>query len=551
MSTQNASDVDVVVVGAGFVGLYAIHRLRGEGFSVRCFEAGGDVGGTWYWNRYPGARCDVESLDYSYSFSPELEQEWSWTERYATQPEILRYLQFVADRFDLRRDVTLDTRVEGATLDEDTLRWTVRTSTGEQVRARYLFLATGPLSVANTPDLPGQATFEGRTFHTGAWPHEEVDFRGRRVAVIGTGSSGIQAIPMLAEQAEQLYVLQRTPNFSIPAQNWFWQPEQMAEAKAEYRERRKLAWASAGGVPSVPSTLKTFDVDDDERRRIFEEHWKVGGARFTRVFLDSLSDHAANAEAVAFVRSKIHEVVHDPEVADLLTPQTYPLGTKRVCVDTGYYATFNRENVTLVDVRKDPIAEIEPGGVRLSSGLLPVDDLVYATGFDAMTGAVSRIDLRGRNGLLLREAWAAGPRTLLGLAVAGFPNVFLFSGPGSPSVLTNMVLASEQQVNWVLDALGYARAHNLAALEAEESAQDAWDEHCSSLADNSMMFEADSWYVGANIPGKPRVLLPYLGGMILYTAKCDETAADGYRGFAKVPAKALPNPEDLADEAAS
>jgi cation diffusion facilitator CzcD-associated flavoprotein CzcO len=535
MTHPSGAPVDVVVVGAGFAGLYAIHRLRSDGLSVRCFEAGGDVGGTWYWNRYPGARCDVESLDYSFSFSPELEQEWDWTERYATQPEILRYLQHVAERFDLRRDITFDTRVAGATFDEERLVWTVRTSTGEEVEARFLLLATGPLSVANVPSLPGQESFTGRTFHTGAWPHEGVDFTGRRVAVIGTGSSGIQLIPRVAEDAEHLHVLQRTPNFTVPAQNWFWDPEQLAQAKAGYRERRAKAWASAAGTPNPPPTHKTFDVDEEERRRLFEEKWGVGGARWLRTFLDTSVDHAANAEAVAFVQGKIREAVREPEVAERLTPKGYPIGAKRICVDTGFWDTFNRENVTLVDVREDPIEAVEARGVRLRSGtLVEIDDLVFATGFDAMTGAVMRLDIRGRGGRQLRDVWADGPRTVLGIAVAGFPNLFVLNGPGSPSVLSNMVLTSEQQVNWVADALRYARERGVVALEGEESAQDEWDDHCSSLANGSMMFEADSWYVGANIPGKPRVLLPYLGGLPRYMEQCDAVAGDDYRGFVKL-----------------
>ncbi|SEO49583.1 flavin-containing monooxygenase [Trujillonella endophytica] len=537
---SNASthvDVDAVVVGAGFAGLYAIHRLRGDGLSVRGFDGATDVGGTWYWNRYPGARCDVESLDYSFSFSPELEQEWNWTERYASQPEILRYLQFVADRLDLRRDITFGTRVDAAAFDEDSVTWTVRTSSGEEVRARFLLLATGPLSVANVPSLPGQETFAGRTFHTGGWPHEPVDFTGRRVAVIGTGSSGIQVAPRIAEQADHLYVLQRTPNYTIPAHNFTWEPDALAEAKAGYRERRARAWQNAGGSPNPAPTQGTFDVDEAERRRIFEERWAVGGARWLRTFTDTTSDHAANAEAVAFVHEKIRERVRDPEVAAKLSPTTYPIGARRVCVDTGYWDTFNRGDVTLVDVREDPIEGLEPAGLRLRSGrVVEIDDLVFATGFDAMTGAVTRLDIRGRDGRQLRDEWAEGPRTALGIAVAGFPNLFLLNGPGSPSVLANMVLTSEQQVNWVADALGYVRSHGLAALEAEPAAQDAWTEHCNSLAEHSMMFEADSWYIGANIPGKPRVLMFYLGGLPAYMRACDEVAADDYRGFVKVPA---------------
>jgi cation diffusion facilitator CzcD-associated flavoprotein CzcO len=536
---MSQAQVDVVVVGAGFAGLYAIHRLRGAGLSVRAFEAGDDVGGTWYWNRYPGARCDVESLDYSFSFSPELQQEWDWTERYATQPEILRYLQHVTDRFDLRRSITFGTRVDAATLDESSLTWQLRTSAGEHLGARFLVLATGPLSAANIPALDGLDSFTGRTFHTGAWPHEPVAFEGRRVAVIGTGSSGIQLIPRVAEAAEHLYVLQRTPNFSIPARNWHWEPAKLAEAKAGYAQRRARAWQSAAGTPHPPPELSTFDVNDEERTRIFQERWEVGGARFTRAFLDTVADRRANAEAVAFVHDRIRETVQDPEVAQRLMPRGYPLGAKRICVDTGYYDTFNRDNVTLLDLQLDPMEGVEPDGIRLRSGLVPIDDLVFATGFDAMTGAVSRMDIAGRGGLLLRDAWFAGPRTFLGLAVNGFPNLFIVNGPGSPSVLSNMVLTSEQQVDWLTELMRYAEHHRLAGLEAEDSAQAEWDEHCSALAANSLMFDANSWYLGANIPGKPRVLLPYVGGLPRYMEQCAKISENDYRGFARITADTL------------
>lgn len=534
MGGQDETAVDVVVVGAGFAGLYALHRLRGDGFRVRCVEAGGDVGGTWYWNRYPGARCDVESLDYSYSFSSTLEQDWDWTERYATQPEILRYLQHVTDRFDLRRDITFDTQVEAAAWDESRRIWTVRTPTGD-LRSRFLLLATGPLSAANVPDLPGLADFAGRTFHTGAWPHQDIDFQGRRVAVIGTGSSGIQLIPRVAEQAVELHVLQRTPNFSIPAQNWTWNVPQLALAKADYANRRARSRQSAAGTPHPQPDTGTFDVDDEERQRIFEERWQVGGARFTRAFTDLVSDRTANAQAVGFVHDKIRKIVRSPEVATRLLPRGYPLGAKRICVDTGYYDTFNRDNVHLIDLRQDPIERIETHGVRMQSGLVPLDDLVFATGFDAMTGAVNRIHLAGRDGVLLRDEWSDGPHSALGMAVAGFPNLFLLNGPGSPSVLANMVLTSEQQVDWIAGLLIHARRNGTAVLEATAVAQRAWGEHCSALTVGSLMLDADSWYVGANIPGKPRVLLPYLGGLARYAQECQLAADHGYRAFIQVP----------------
>jgi cation diffusion facilitator CzcD-associated flavoprotein CzcO len=526
------ADVDVVIVGAGFAGMYAIQRLRTDGLRVRCFEAGSDVGGTWYWNRYPGARCDVESVDYSYSFSPEIEQEWSWTERYATQPEILRYQQFVADRLDLRRDITFDTVVDSVRLDEDDLTWVVGTSGGEQVRARFVVLASGALSVVNRPDLAGLDGFRGRVLHTGAWPHEPVDFTDRTVAVIGTGSSGIQLLPQVAETAKQVYVLQRTPNFSIPARNYPYHPEQLAQLKAAYRERRALSWRGTAGTPFPPPDKNTFDVGDEERWRIFEEKWRVGGARFTRTFLDLMTDEQANAEAVRFVHDKIRATVRDPEVAERLLPRDHPFGTKRICVDIDYYEAFNRDNVVLVNLREDPIERFGATCVQLRSGTFEIDDLVLATGYDAVTGALTRIDLRGRHGRLLRDEWASGPQTYLGLAVAGFPNLFIVNGPGSPSVLANMVRTSEHQVEWIGDTIAGLDRHRQHVIEATAEAQQAWGEHCSKLAEGSLMLKANSWYVGANIPGKPRVFLPYIGGLPRYMGECADVARNSYRGFA-------------------
>jgi cation diffusion facilitator CzcD-associated flavoprotein CzcO len=525
-------DVDVVIVGAGFAGMYALYQLRSKGLRVRCFEAGSDVGGTWYWNRYPGARCDVESIDYSYTFSPELEQEWSWTERYATQPEILRYQQFVADRLDLRRDITFSTVVQSVRLDETGLVWDVGTSGGQRVRARFVVLASGALSAVNRPDLPGLDGFKGRVLHTGAWPHEPVDFTGRTVAVIGTGSSGIQLIPQVAETARQVLVLQRTPNFSIPARNYRYDPEQLAQLKAAYAERRSLAWRSVAGTPFPPPDKSTFGVGEEERWRIFEEKWGVGGARFTRSFTDLMSDELANAEAVRFVHDKIRATVRDPAVAERLLPRDHPLGSKRICVDIDYYEAFNRDNVVLVDLREDPIERFGATSVRLRSGSVEIDDLVLATGYDAVTGALTRIDLRGRNGRLLSEEWAAGPQTYLGMTVAGFPNLFIVNGPGSPSVLANMVFTSEHQVRWISDAIADLDRLGKHVLEATPEAQRDWGEHCSKLAEGSLMLKANSWYVGANIPGKPRVFLPFIGGLPRYMDECAEVARGSYRGFA-------------------
>ena len=438
----------------------------------------------------------------------------------------------MADRLDLRRDITFGAVVESARLDEDDLTWVVGTSGGEQVRARFVVLASGALSVVNRPDLPGLDEFRGRVLHTGAWPHEPVDFTGRAVAVIGTGSSGIQLLPQVAETARQVYVLQRTPNFSIPARNYRYDPEQLAQLKAAYRERRALAWRSAAGTPFPPPDKNTFDVGDEERRRIFEEKWSVGGARFTRTFLDLMTDEQANAEAVRFVHDKIRATVRDPEVAERLAPRDHPFGTKRICVDIDYYEAFNRDNVVLVNLREDPIERFGATSVELRSGTFEIDGLVLATGYDALTGALARIDLRGRHGRLLRDEWASGPQTYLGMAVAGFPNLFIVNGPGSPSVLANMVLTSEHQVEWIGDTIASLDRNRRHTIEATPEAQRAWGEHCSKLAEGSLMLKANSWYVGANIPGKPRVFLPYIGGLSRYIDECAEVVQDSYRGFA-------------------
>jgi cation diffusion facilitator CzcD-associated flavoprotein CzcO len=536
MTDQN-DVLDAVVVGAGFAGLYAIHRLRQDGRSVRVFDNAPEVGGTWYWNRYPGARCDVESLDYSYSFSPDLEQSWTWSERYATGPEILAYLQFVADRLDLRRDITFSTRVTNAVFDEASCTWLVSTDGGETVRTRVVVWATGPLSTMNTPNFEGLESFSGRVLHTGDWPHEPVDFTGRRVAIIGTGSSGIQLIPLVAEQAERLFVLQRTASFSVPARNRALTEEEIADAKQNYATRRDLSRTSASGTPHRYVPYKTFDVDDATREQIFDDRWQEGGAPFAKTFTDQTVNRQANDEAVKFVHRKISEVVTDPAVADLLSPKTYAIGAKRICVDTDYYVTFNRDNVTLVDVTAAPIKRITAAGVELSDGTeLAIDDLVFATGFDAMTGTFARIGITGRGGHTLADAWRDGPKNYLGMTVDGFPNMYIVNGPGSPSVTANMVLTSEQQVDWIADVLTYMTDHNVAALEAKPEQVEQWVAYCNKLVSNSLMLEANSWYLGANIPGKPRFFLAYVGGFHKYSAQCNVVAKEGYSTFEQTPA---------------
>jgi cation diffusion facilitator CzcD-associated flavoprotein CzcO len=524
--------VDAVVVGAGFAGLYALYRLRGLGVSARAFEAGEGIGGTWYWNRYPGARCDVESLDYSYSFSDALQQEWRWTERYASQPEILKYIAHVADRFDLRRDIQLGTRVTTAVFDETTSRWTIETDRGDRVSARFCIMATGCLSDARVPDIEGLETFEGRWYHTGRWPHEGVDFTGRRVGVIGTGSSAIQSIPLIARQAAHLFVFQRTPNFSIPARNAPLDPEYERRVKAGYAEFRRQARQSRVGFVTERNDQSALAVSPEERQRAYETRWSRGGLGFNATFADLLTDQAANDTAAEFFRAKIRAIVRDPAVADLLSPRDYPVGTKRLCVDTDYYATFNRDNVTLVDVRAAPIEAITPRGVRTRDAAYDLDSLVFATGFDAMTGALLAIDIRGRGGRTLREAWAEGPRSYLGIAVAGFPNLFTITGPGSPSVLSNMIVSIEQHVDWITDCLAHMRARSLVAVEATAGAQERWVAHVDAVGHATLYPRANSWYMGANVPGKPRIFMPYIGGVGAYRQLCDDVAARGYEGFA-------------------
>jgi cation diffusion facilitator CzcD-associated flavoprotein CzcO len=525
------AELDAVVVGAGFSGLYTLHRLRGLGLSVRVLEKGGGVGGTWFWNRYPGARCDIESIDYAYSFSDELLEEWEWSERYATQPEILRYLNRVADRFELRRDIQLHTRVARAHFDEQANRWLVVTDTGERFLARFCVMAVGCLSSIKWPDFTGLDTFEGQWFHTAEWPQGGVDYTGRRVGVIGTGSTAIQAIPQIARRAAQLYVFQRTPNYSMPAHNHPHDGRAFRELVQNYQTRRREAELSDAGVPIAPPEKPTFGVTPQERQRMYEAGWRRGGINaLSYAFTDFFTSEEANAAAQEFARAKIRELVQDPDVADALCPRHH-IGTKRTCVDIEYYETYNRDNVELVDIRDAPIVEITPKGVRTTDGEYPVDCLVFAIGFDAITGALLEIDVRGRGGLELRQKWADGPRTYLGVAVAGMPNLFFITGPGSPSVLSNMVVSIEQHVDWVADAITHLRQRGLDCIEATEEAEAAWVSHVNELADATLYPQASSWYVGANIPGKPRVFMPYVAGCGTYRRECEDVVERGYAGF--------------------
>jgi len=530
------ANVDVVVVGAGFAGLYMIHRTRAEGLSVRVFEAGDDVGGTWYWNRYPGARCDVESVEYSYSFDEALEQEWNWTERYAAQPEILDYARHVADRFELRRDITFSTRVVSAHFDEESSTWVVTTDAGETVVSRFLVMATGCLSSANIPAFPGAETFAGPSYHTGKWPHEGVDFAGKRVGLIGTGSSAIQSIPIIAEQAAHLTVFQRTATYSVPARNDSIDAHYVAEVKSHYPEFRAANRLQQGGFGSRIQRGETsvLTASDEERRAEFERRWEEGGFAFMSSFNDFLLNKDSNDVLADFVRDKIRSIVKDPATADLLMP-TQVIGCKRLCLDTGYYETFNRENVTLVDVSATPIERITATGLVSGGVAHEFDALVYATGFDAMTGSLLKVDIRGRDGRPLAEAWGAGPVTYLGLSTAGFPNMFMVSGPGSPSVLTNMIVSIEQHVEWITSCIGHLSRTGVASIETTEDHQREWVAHVNTIADFTLYPRCNSWYLGANVEGKPRVFMPLIG-FPAYAERCQQVAESGYEGFVLAPA---------------
>ncbi|MFJ8045510.1 flavin-containing monooxygenase [Kitasatospora sp. NPDC096147] len=533
VSATDAPSLDAVVVGAGLAGLYQLHRLRGLGLRTRVFEAGADVGGTWYWNSYPGARCDIESMSYSFSFSPQLDQEWVWSEKYATQPEILRYLHHVADRFDLRRDITLNTRVIRAVYDEERHYWLLATDTGESVTSRFLVMASGCSSTVKEPEFPGADTFAGPVLHTARWPHEKTDFTGRRVAVIGTGSSGVQAIPLIAEQAAELTVFQRTPAYALPAHNRPLTAAEVAEWKAGYPEFRAAQRRSKGGSVCEMPTRSALEVSEEERTAAYEAAWQEGLlSAILRSYTDILVNAEANETVAAFIRSKIAGIVADPATAERLSPRGFPFGTKRPCLDTGYYATYNKSHVTLVDLRETPIEEITPKGLRTADGREHlVDVIVHATGFDSVTGSLLAPDIVGKGGVTLREKWADGPVNQLGLVSAGFPNLFTVTGPLSPSVLTNMVVSIEQHVEWITDCIAQLLSSGVTEIDATPEAEAAWTAHVAELAAGTLYPAADSWYLGANVPGKPRVFLAYVGGADRYREACDASARNGYTGF--------------------
>lgn len=526
---------DVLIIGAGFAGLYALHRMRELGFSAKVLEAGGGIGGTWYWNKYPGARCDFESLQYSYSFSNEIQQEWNWSERYASQPEILRYIEFVAAKLNLHRDIELDTRVERLEYEANGPRW-IASTPREQLEAQFVVMATGVLSIPLEPSIPGLESFSGPIYRTSRWPHNHVDFRGKKVGLIGTGSSGIQIAPMLAAEVEHLTVFQRTPNYSIPAHNHPLSPDVVRQWKAEYPQRRKAARLTRNFSLNDAGTALGRDATFEEREREFERRWcETGGIGFMYAFPDISLDVSVNDHASEFVRGKIRGIVRDPQVANVLCPPDYGIGGKRICVDSGYFEIFNRPNVTLIDIKKDLIEAVTPTGVKTRSREVSLDALVLALGFDAMSGALLKIDIQGRDGMRLRECWKEGPKTYLGIMIAGFPNMFVVTGPGSPSVFANMVTSIEQHVEWIGSCLNYLREHGNKSIEAMTQAQEEWFAHVNDVGSRTALARANnSWYVGANVPGKPRVVMPYMGGAVQYEEICNKVAADNYRGLRRV-----------------
>lgn len=524
---------DALIVGAGFAGLYALYKLRALGLSVRVVEAGDDIGGTWYWNRYPGARCDVESMQYSYSFSDEIQQEWDWSELYAAQPEILRYINFIADRLDLRRDIDFNTRVAGLDYDEAHARWHVAFEDGGRVSARYCVMATGCLSVPKVADIAGLERFQGRLLKTSEWPDAAPDFSSDRVGLVGTGSSGIQTATTIAAQTKALTVFQRTPNFSVPARNRAIDEGYVSAWKNDYVDRRQRARTTRNyTLYNNPGQRSGLEVTDAQFDKVLEAKWEIGGIGFIYAFTDITRDRRVNEAVAKFVQRKIRETVDDPDAAQVLASQDYPIGAKRICVDTGYYEIFNQPQVSLVDIKRDPVAEVVEDGLMLESGRhFALDTLILATGFDAMTGALNRIDIRGRGGALLAEEWRDGPQTYLGLMVAHYPNLFLVTGPGSPSVFSNMVPSIEEHVDWIAQTIEDLEHSDSTVIEAEADVQQAWVSEVNAVSEKTLMREANSWYLGANVAGKPQVFMPYVGGSATYGQILKDITADGMKGF--------------------
>jgi cation diffusion facilitator CzcD-associated flavoprotein CzcO len=526
--------LDALIIGAGFSGLYMLHSLRDRlGMKVLAVDRAGGIGGTWYWNRYPGARCDSESHSYAYTFSEELWKGWSWSQRYPDHGEIRRYMDYVADRLDLRPDIRLATTVERCDFDAAANLWRVTLRGGELLSARFLVTGVGCLSTANIPDIPGLEDFAGAWYHTGAWPHEGVDFTGKRVGQVGTGSTGIQSAPVIAAAAKHLTVFQRTANYSTPAQNHPLSAERKAWIRDNLDAIRGVMLATTNGHPFTVADRSLHDVTDAELTQILERAWDFGGLQFRAGFRDVLLDESANARMAGFLKDKIRRIVRDPAKAEILAAIDHPYAGKRPPIDSGYFETFNRDNVDLVDLRADPIERIVPSGLRLKSGRqIPLDILVFATGYDALTGPLLKLNITGAGGRTLAKEWEAGPKSYLGLQIAGFPNLFTITGPGSPSVLCNMLVPIEQHVEWITGCIAHLRAEGATRIETTPAAMEAWGREVKRAADATLLSRVPhSWYLGANVPGKPRVFMPYAGGMAHYRKLCDAVAAKGYEGF--------------------
>ncbi|EAZ83798.1 NAD(P)/FAD-dependent oxidoreductase [Lysinibacillus fusiformis] len=540
VKNQPIKEVDAVILGAGFAGLYMLHQLKSKGFSTIVYETGDGVGGVWYWNRYPGARCDIESIYYNYTFSKELYEEWTWTSRFPEQEEILRYLNYVADRLKLRSNIQFNTRVKAAHFDEEQHKWLVHLNDGHQVLAKYFITGIGCLSAANVPKFQGLDQFSGKWYHTGHWPHEKVDFTGKRVGIIGTGSSGIQAIPVIAKEAKHLTVFQRTPQYTIPARNHLYDEDFIRETKGNFENLKHAMRNSVSGTPFAYNHPSAIEDSDHHRQEVFEEAWAQGGFAFASTYKDLLTNEQSNEKAAAFIRSKIRQTVQDPTVAEKLCPK-YMYGTKRQVLDSDYFETYNRDNVLLVDVKESPILEITETGVQTASDHFELDIIIFATGYDGMTGPLFKIDIRGRNGVTLKDKWENGAsvQTYLGLATASFPNLFMITGPESPSVLVNMPIAIEQHVEWIAQCIDYLREHDIDVMETNAEAEQAWSKHCREIANETLYVKGDSWYTGANIAGKPRSFLIYLGGFDYYTKRCQEVAQNNYEGFQLLKLKSI------------
>lgn len=540
VKNQPVKEVDAVILGAGFAGLYMLHQLKSKGFSTIVYETGDGVGGVWYWNRYPGARCDIESIYYNYTFSKELYEEWTWTSRFPEQEEILRYLNYVADRLKLRANIQFNTRVKAAHFDEEQNKWLVYLNDGHQVLAKYFITGIGCLSAANVPKFQGLDQFSGEWYHTGHWPHEKVDFTGKRVGIIGTGSSGIQAIPVIAKEAKHLTVFQRTPQYTIPARNHLYDEGFIRETKGNFENLKHAMRNSVSGTPFAYNHPSAIEDSDHHRQEVFEEAWAQGGFAFASTYKDLLTNEQSNEKAAAFIRSKIRETVQNPIVAEKLCPK-YMYGTKRQVLDSDYFETYNRDNVLLVDVKESPILEITETGIQTATDHFELDMIIFATGYDGMTGPLFKIDIRGRNGVTLKEKWENGAsvQTYLGLATACFPNLFMITGPESPSVLVNMPIAIEQHVEWIAQCIDYLREHDFDVMETNAEAEQAWSKHCREIANETLYVKGDSWYTGANIAGKPRSFLIYLGGFNYYTKRCQEVAQNNYEGFQLLKLKSI------------